>query len=363
VLKEFPKFIAAAVQASPEFRDKPVYFDSLATLANAVGQIKEAAANGAKLIVFLSSIFRGTATSLFELRKDPNTRISGRSITGTPSRSRAKRPTSSCKAAREANANVVIGINERDKKYGGRMYNSILYINNRGEILGTHPQDQHHRARADDPHTRRRRQEPAGLRYGLRQGQRPHLWRARPAAAQTVLHRPRDAGETAPCGRVPGRGGRTAGGDPAMTQAMAVSGACWCVLSCAHIPPEKQPQDFYDNTSFYQSFGGSAIVNPFGEIVVGPVRDVETILYADIDLKLNEMARGIINITGLYSRWDILSLLVRENTYEPMVSMESIEGLGLAGLAAGSSAAEVKDLREKVAELERKLQALQKPGE
>ena len=35
----------------------------------------------------------------------------------------------------------------------------------------------------------------------------------------------------------------------------------------------------------------------------------------------------------------------------------------MAGIAAGSSAAGVKDLWEKVAELERKLQALQKSGE
>ena len=44
-----------------------------------------------------------------------------------------------------------------------------------------------------------------------------------------------------------------------------------------------------------------------------------------------------------------------------MVSMESMESLGVARLAADASAAEVKDLREKVAELERKLQVLQGP--
>ena len=58
------------------------------------------------------------------------------------------------------------------------------------------------------------------------------------------------------------------------------------------------------------------------------MRDQETIVYADIDLKVNEMARGIINITGLYSRWDILGLQVRENEYEPLVSMESVEAGG-----------------------------------
>ncbi len=168
---------------------------------------------------------------------------------------------------------------------------------------------------------------------------------------------------------------------PAMTTAMAVSGACWCILAANYIPPEKRPKDFYPNIDFYQSFGGSAIINPFGEVVAGPVRDQETIIYADIDLKVNEMARGIINITGLYSRWDILGLQVRENEYEPLVSMESVEAgwpeaadlggtpspddtggpIGESTSDTAASAAEVAELRARIVELEKKLTALRKP--
>jgi hypothetical protein len=160
----------------------------------------------------------------------------------------------------------------------------------------------------------------------------------------------------------------------------------WCVLASEYIPPEKRPKDFYPNTSFYQSFGGSAIISPFGEIVSGPLRDEEGIVYGDIDLKVNEMARGIINITGLYSRWDILSLRVRQNDYEPIVPMEAMENDGpLAPLetwqgtsagpaaaptvpyeapapaptaaqrAADATSADVKELKERIAELERRL--------
>jgi len=157
---------------------------------------------------------------------------------------------------------------------------------------------------------------------------------------------------------------------------VASTGACWCILAAEYIPPEKRPKDFYPNTSFYQSFGGSAIISPFGEIVSGPVRDQEGIVYADIDLKVNEMARAIINITGLYSRWDILSLRVRQEDYEPIVPMEAMEapGWGDAAAAAGpgvptalqappspaqraadASAADIAELRQKIAELERRL--------
>jgi hypothetical protein len=165
----------------------------------------------------------------------------------------------------------------------------------------------------------------------------------------------------------------------------------WCVLASEYIPPEKRPTDFYPNTSFYQSFGGSAIISPFGEIASGPLRNEEGIVYGDIDLKVNEMARGIINITGLYSRWDILSLRVRQNDYEPIVPMEAIETAGPVapmetwqGTSAGpgaaptvaystpapaptaaqraseASAADVKELKERIAELERQLAEAEK---
>jgi predicted amidohydrolase len=52
VLKEYPKSTAAAVQAAPEYRERPVCLDSQATLSNAVARVKEAAANGATLVVF-----------------------------------------------------------------------------------------------------------------------------------------------------------------------------------------------------------------------------------------------------------------------------------------------------------------------
>ena len=39
MLKEYPNFVAAAVQAAPEHRDKPVYFDSAATLNNEVDKL------------------------------------------------------------------------------------------------------------------------------------------------------------------------------------------------------------------------------------------------------------------------------------------------------------------------------------
>ena len=373
--KEYPKFTAAAVQAAPEYRDRPEYFDSAATLNNALGLITEAAANGATLIVFPELHVPGYCHFAIDLTKGPE--YTG--IWAEYLRHGIEVPSVEtdllCKAARQANANVVIGLNERDKKYGGRQYNSILYINNRGEILGVHRkinitvQELMIHTRGDGGENLRVHDMDFGKVSGLICGEHDQ-----PLLKQYYIVQ----GTKVNCSLWPGYLG---GAEelpwvtPAMTTAMAVSGACWCVLAANYIPPEKRPTDFYPNTDFYQSFGGSAIINPFGEVVAGPVRDQETIVYADVDLKLNEMARGIINITGLYSRWDILSLLVRENQYQPTVPMESLEAQAWAGaagngapLSAGLSgglpgglpaadprAAELAALRARVEELEKEL--------
>jgi predicted amidohydrolase len=269
-----------------------------------------------------------------------------------------------------------MGINEREKKYGGRQHNTALFISTRGEILGTHRkinitvQELMIHTRGDGGQNLRVHDMDFGTISGLICGEHDQ-----PLLKQCYIVQ----GTKVNCSLWPGYLG---GAEelpwvtPAMTTAMAVSGACWCVLAANYIPPEKRPNDFYPNTDFYQSFGGSAIINPFGEVVAGPVRDQETIVYADIDLKLNEMARGIINITGLYSRWDILGLQVRENEYEPLVSMESVEAgwpqaadldakeqaeEGAPG--ATPDAAEIAGLRARVAELEKELETLRPGGE
>ncbi len=138
MLKEYPKFTAAAVQAAPEYRDKPVYFDSVATLNNVLDRIKEAASNGASLVVFPELHIPGYCHFAIDLTRGPE--YTG--IWAEYLRHGIEVPSEEtdllCTAARQANASVVIGINERDKKYDGRQYNSILYINHRGEILGVH---------------------------------------------------------------------------------------------------------------------------------------------------------------------------------------------------------------------------------
>ena len=96
MLKEYPKFTAAAVQIAPVYHDKPVYFDMPATLDNAVKAIKEAASNGATLVVFPELHIPGYCHFALELDAGArSTRASGPSTCATGSRCPARRPTSS----------------------------------------------------------------------------------------------------------------------------------------------------------------------------------------------------------------------------------------------------------------------------
>ena len=387
MLKEYAKFTAAAVQISPVYHDKPVYFDMPATLDNAIKAIKEAASNGASLVVFPELHIPGYCHFAIELDRGPEYT----SIWAEYLRHGIEVPSEEtdilCRAARENKVNVVMGINERVARYGGRQHNSAVFINKQGEIVHVHRkinitvQELLIHTRGNGGTNLSVPEFDFGKVSALICGEhnQPMLWN------NYVIQ-----GTKVNCSMWPGYLG---GAEelpwvtPAMTTAVASTGACWCILAAEYIPPEKRPKDFYPNTSFYQSFGGSAIISPFGEIVSGPVRDQEGIVYADIDLKVNEMARAIINITGLYSRWDILSLRVRQEDYEPIVPMEAMEAPGwgaaapaAAGLAAAepppagpgvptalqappspaqraadASAADIAELRQKIAELERRL--------
>jgi hypothetical protein len=108
-----------------------------------------------------------------------------------------------------------------------------------------------------------------------------------------------------------------------MTRAVSLCGAMFTISASCCIPDEKIPKDFYSNTSFIRH-GGSAIVNPMGEYLSGPVYDCETILYSDIDLSYIPQKQAIHNLIGIYSRWDLFTLATQQRTYQPTISFEHL---------------------------------------
>lgn len=353
MLKEYQVFKAAAVQAGSVYKDKPHFFDSQATLEKALRLIGEAAGNGARLVVFPETWLPGFPYWSLNMAKGPE----WAGIWAEYLRHSIEVPSDEvdalCDAAKGGKICIAMGINERDRKYEGRMYNSILFIDSKGEVMGVHRKicitinEQLYHTRGDGGENLRVYETDIGKISGLVCGE--HY---QPLLKHHLIMQ----GAQVNCSLWPGfKGGA---GElmtlvPVMTQAACASGGFWAVLASAYIHPDQVPSDFYDNHVFDQTFGGSCIINPFGEIIAGPVVDMEAIVYGEIDLKLNAMAKSIINLKGSYSRWDIMSLNVQEAPYEP------INYIGSSRYKQDEKgSAEMRKLKAKVKELERNLQAI-----
>ena len=351
---DFPKYKAAAVQAGPIFRDAPQYFDLEATLEKAVGLIEEAGREGARLIVFPECWLPCFPYWSLDLTGDravfadmwakflwssvevpgPETQVLGQ-------------------AAKKANAYVVMGINERDRRFRNSMYNSLLYLDPQGEVLGVHrkicntvqerffhtPGDGGENLSAVFP-------TEIGRLGGSICGEHAQL---------TLAHHWMAQGIQVHCSLWPGYK-RLETVTDVTTRALAFNIGSFAVSAATYIPEEDQPKDFYPNSLFSvpQAFrGGSAVVNPYGENVAGPVYDKETIVYGTIDLADVDRSRHAVNLSGIYSRWDLININVRQESYEPVTAIEAYDEF-----AEPSAEEELQALSAQVERLERRITRL-----
>lgn len=126
-----PTFKAASVQASP------IFLDAAATVKKAASLIQEAASNGAKLVVFPEVFVPGypywnwftdpvTGSAWFEKLIKASIFVPGPEIQTV------------CAAAAANNTYVVIGVNERAPHSLGTLYNTLVFIDPNGDIIGKH---------------------------------------------------------------------------------------------------------------------------------------------------------------------------------------------------------------------------------
>ncbi|MFH1043635.1 MAG: nitrilase-related carbon-nitrogen hydrolase [Pseudomonadota bacterium] len=102
----------------------------------------------------------------------------------------------------------------------------------------------------------------------------------------------------------------------ASMQHIALEGRCFVLTACQFIRKKDFPDtvrvSLGDSPEAVLMRGGSAIVNPLGQVLAGPHFGSETILTADLDL--NDIGRGKFDfdVTGHYSRPDVFQLSVNE---------------------------------------------------
>jgi nitrilase len=93
---------------------------------------------------------------------------------------------------------------------------------------------------------------------------------------------------------------------------IAVEGRCF-VLSAVQYTPAGE---------WGSIAGGSVIIDPFGTILAGPLRDCEGLLFADLELGRTLEGKFDLDVAGHYARPDLFRLLVNEKAQTPVDKLE-----------------------------------------
>jgi len=107
-------------------------------------------------------------------------------------------------------------------------------------------------------------------------------------------------------------------------QHIALEGRCFVLSSCQFLRRKDFPDSVRvglgDSPEAVLMRGGSAIVSPLGKVLAGPDFEGETILTADLDLA--EIGRGKFDFdaAGHYSRPDVFQLVVNEQPMAPVIT-------------------------------------------
>ncbi|MFC1902546.1 nitrilase-related carbon-nitrogen hydrolase [Chloroflexota bacterium] len=349
----YPKFRVAAVQAGPIIKDAPQWFDLNSTVDKAIRLINEAGTNGARLIVFPEcwlpcypywSLDLTDRTTFIDIWA--NLLWSSVEVPGEETQAL-------CAAAKRANAYVVIGINERDRRFQARMHNSILYLSPRGEVMGTHrkicitvQERLFHTPGDGGDNLKTVFRTELGNIGGSICGEHKQL---------LLIYNWIMQGMQIHCSLWPGHAGLEKTTD-IQTRALCNTAGIFGILAATYIPEKDLPKKFYKNSYFNipQAFrGGSGIINPSGEFIAGPVYDQETIVYSDVDLASTDKVRYSTSLAGIYNRWDLINMNLRQEPYEPLVPMESLKKV-----SPTPESHQIKDLEAQIMQLEQRIAAL-----
>ena len=341
---------AAAVQAAPVLRDEPIYLDLQATLEKACKLISEAGANGARLIVFPEGFLPTHPYWSVNVDQPYSWTVLWKEFVNNSVEVPSAETEALCQAAKEANAYVVMGICERDKNYGGRLYNAALFISPVEGVLGVHRKinptlwEMLYHTRGDGGENLKVFETGLGKIGSLICGEHIQL---------PLIHNMIVQGEQINCSLWPGSRQWALNTEiQVTTRAVCLAGAMFGISACACIPEALRPTKFYPNACLDRR-GGSSIIDPMGDYIAGPVYDVETIVYGDMDLSAIALSKSIHNLTGSYSRWDLFSLGTRQKPYDPVIPLENSE-MG----ASQNKQDSTPGIEERIIALEKQLEAI-----
>lgn len=327
----YPKIKVAAVQAASVFLNRE------ATLEKACRLIREAGGNGAKIIGFPEGFIPGHPLwfHFFPATGPESWRMSielFKNAVEIPSPATA----ALCEAAREAGAYVVMGLCEKRPGTMGTLYNTQLFIDPQGNIMGKHqklvPTSGERLVHAGGyGDTLRTFETEYGKISGLICGENSNpLAIFALIAESTAIH-------VASWPSIGRRGYAVRSDRAAVTgRSFATMAKAFVINACSPLPAEMQEVLSYtpDDRAYLRNpeiAGGSSIIAPSSRIIVGPMGPEEGILYADIDLEECVREKFVHDMAGHYNRAEVFTLLINErkpDIYRRVCSNEEQEAAG-----------------------------------
>ncbi len=299
----------------------PVFLDKEKSIALAVDCIKEAAEQKADAVIFTEAFIPGYPTWVWRLKPGGDFTLSDelyKRLFDNAVNLAADDLLPLYDAAREHNATVVCGIEERDSQLSrSTLYNTVITIGRDGSLLNKH--------RKLMPTNPERMVWGFGDASGLKVVDTPVgrigtllCWENYMPLARHALYAQGVEIYIAPTYD-------SGDGWLGSLQHIAREGRCW-VIGCGNLMRGSDfPADFPEKTRLYPDAdewvnpGDSVVIAPGGEIVAGPLRKESGILYCDIDRGKVDIARRVLDVAGHYSRPDIFNLHVN---IQPQSSVE-----------------------------------------
>jgi nitrilase len=298
----------------------PVVLDKQKTIQNAVALTDEAAGNDAKLIIFPEAYIPGYPAWIWRLRpggdwglsEEIHARLLDNSVN-----LESDDMVPLYDAAKKHQVTIMCGMNERESNLSqATLYNTVVTIGTDGQLLNRH--------RKLMPTNPERMVWGFGDASGLKAVDTPCgrvgaliCWENYMPLARYALYAQGVEIYVAPTYD-------SGDGWIGSLQHIAREACCWVVGSGTVLKASDIPKDFPDRESLYPDQdewvnpGDSVVITPGGEIVAGPLRNEQSILYAEVDSKQVGNARRTLDIVGHYARPDIFTLQVNSQPQSPI---------------------------------------------
>ena len=294
----------AAVQASP------VFLDRQATVDKACELIAEAGREGARLVVFPEAFVPAYPDWVWVVPPGQKALLNGLYAELLDNAVTVPGPETERlgAAARKAQAHVAIGVSERNAEASGAsLYNTLVYLGPDGRFLGKHrklvPTGGERLVWAQgDGSTLEVYDTPLGRLGGLICWEN-YMPLARytvyAAGVQIYLAPTWDNGEIwlASLKHMAREGG------------MYVIG-CSIAMTLDDIPARYEFRQLYREGKDWINAGDTAIVDPRGRFLAGPLHKDKGILYAELDLAEIPASKWMLDVAGHYARPDVFRLEV-----------------------------------------------------